>query len=383
MGREGAWGDWLVAANDLRSAVPGEMDDGVRKAGMFNLYNGLVIHAKLVFGHPTSLAKRGTFFNLAAYVVCGVRVSSGDLEHQVLRCKATGKSVFVPLRLAVKDPRMHFVLNCGSRSCPPVRAIRFDEAEEDIVAATVYFIHKHVIVEGRRVTLSRLWKWFRGDFTPDSTRTQSLLAWISGNAPPDVREMLLPLLSAMGGNDDMDGGEVHDETSGTSAEVKSDQPRSPKNSKVRIKFQRYDWYVCSLFSSGQWLTRNMGDVHLSTPHLLLGQWHSTSADLTFSSSHFSLLGRTTEIGTPRPMTVSCISMMLASLLTSNSVEFSLGIEKLHCLIYYRLVLCPGLFASNSSRWRQYFHYFNEKLTASPEAGDVVDGLRPCDVLAER
>lgn len=255
--QEEAWGAWLAAADDLRSATPGEMDAEVRKAGMFNLYNGMIIHAKLLFGHPPSLAKRGTFFNSAAYTVCGVRLSTVDLEHQVLRCKAGKSSVFSPLRLEAKEPRMHFVLNCGARSCPPIRPIGCDTAEADIVFSTLYFIEKHVQLDGRKVSLSRLFKWFRTDFTPNSLRTRALLAWISGNASHNVREMLLPLLSAIGQNEDLDGGEMSPQpsvdedcpnpaaksTSQTSDGGKDAFVSKKSDGTVRIKFQKYDWYV--------------------------------------------------------------------------------------------------------------------------------------------
>lgn len=59
-----------------------------RLAFLFNVYNGLVLHAKLVFGHPSTLATRGAFFNTAAYVLGGRRYSLVVLEHGLLRRKA-------------------------------------------------------------------------------------------------------------------------------------------------------------------------------------------------------------------------------------------------------------------------------------------------------
>lgn len=233
-----AWGRYLVAVEDLAAAelpVEGEMLADERKAGFFNLYNSMIVHAKLVYGHPTSLSKRGTFFNSAAYNVCGVRLNSGDLEHKVLRRKATDGSDLAPFRLAEKDPRMHFVLNCGARSCPPIRHISFDNPEPDIAANTAYFIAHNVELKGHRARVSRLWKWFRNDFTPGTARSAALLAWISNHGDEAASAKILPLLTAMKDNPVLDA----DDTS--EASCASGEESAAATSKVKVKFFKYDW----------------------------------------------------------------------------------------------------------------------------------------------
>lgn len=233
-----AWSRYLVAVEDLAAAefpAAGEMSEDERKAAFFNLYNSLVLHAKLVYGHPTSLSKRGTFFNSAAYSVCGVRINTADLEHKVLRRKAADGSELAQFRLAEKDPRMHFVLNCGARSCPPIRPISMVNTEHDIAANTVYFIAKNVDIKGHRARVSRLWKWFRNDFTPGTTRNAALLAWISSQGDEGAKAKILPLLTAMQRDPTLDN-DGASESSCTSAE----EP-AVASGKVKIKFQKYDW----------------------------------------------------------------------------------------------------------------------------------------------
>jgi Protein of unknown function, DUF547 len=230
-----AWGRYLVAVEDLAVSSGGEMPDAVRKAGFFNVYNAMIVHAKLVYGHPKSLALRGKFFTSASYTVCGVRLMSGDLEHKVLRRKAADGSELARFRLHEKDPRMHFVLNCGARSCPPIRPISMDDPETDIAANTTYFIGQNVTFKGRKVMVSRLWKWFRNDFTPGTTRNAALLAWISAHGDESVRAQILQLLSATQIDLVMDADGAPDPSGGVAGGASS------VHGKVKVKFCKYDW----------------------------------------------------------------------------------------------------------------------------------------------
>ncbi|KAK1868933.1 hypothetical protein I4F81_011415 [Pyropia yezoensis] len=151
-----------------------------RLAFLLNLYNGLVLHAKLVYGHPSTLAARGTFFHTAAYVLGGTRYSLVGVEHQLLRRKAPpaptargggggggggrgGRSSPSPspspaltppslpaLAVGAMEPRMHFALNCGAH---------------------------------------RLFRWFRRDFVGGGTDA-ALLGWLAARAGPAARRRL-------------------------------------------------------------------------------------------------------------------------------------------------------------------------------------------------
>lgn len=160
------------------------VDDSTKKACFFNLYNLLIIHAKLVFGHPSDLLKRGKFFNDAAYLIAGKRITSVELEHEVLRRRMRTDDDRISWRLQKLEPRMHFILNCGAQSCPPLQPVGVDDVEMVLDHAAKDFIDTEVKVDliKNRVTLSRLWKWFRKDFTPMSDKNDDLLTWIINRA---------------------------------------------------------------------------------------------------------------------------------------------------------------------------------------------------------
>lgn len=62
------------------------------------------------------------------------------------------------------EPRIHFAISCGARSCPPVR--RYDPAglDEQLDEATRAFVAREVVLEGQTVTASPIFHWFRADF---------------------------------------------------------------------------------------------------------------------------------------------------------------------------------------------------------------------------
>jgi hypothetical protein len=77
---------------------------------------------------------------------------------------------------AFKDPRIHFVLNCASDSCPVLRPElpTGDELEAMLVSSTADFVndHRNVSVDHDKsqIVLSTIFKWYRNDFLNDLRR---------------------------------------------------------------------------------------------------------------------------------------------------------------------------------------------------------------------
>jgi hypothetical protein len=74
------------------------------------------------------------------------------------------------IRAAYKDPRIHFVLNCGSESCPVIRPElpTGDALEQLLDAAAIEFVNTrgNVVVDHKTETvyLSSIFKWYDDDF---------------------------------------------------------------------------------------------------------------------------------------------------------------------------------------------------------------------------
>ncbi|HSE91863.1 MAG TPA: DUF547 domain-containing protein, partial [Methylomirabilota bacterium] len=75
------------------------------------------------------------------------------------------------------DPRIHFALNCGARSCPPVGVYRAAALDRQLAVAARNFLNQEVGLDDRgRVRCSRLLKWYGTDFGPREALRDFLLA---------------------------------------------------------------------------------------------------------------------------------------------------------------------------------------------------------------
>jgi hypothetical protein len=145
-----------------------------------NLYNVLVIDAAISFGVSRSVTEGRlgvvSFFRRAAYDVGGQRFSANDIEHGVLRANRPSWAIPGPQfgpsdprlawRLPTLDPRIHFALNCASRSCPPIGVYDADRIDAQLDLAAASFVDNDVAIDPRTgvVRLSSIFRWYAGDF---------------------------------------------------------------------------------------------------------------------------------------------------------------------------------------------------------------------------
>jgi hypothetical protein len=145
-----------------------------------NLYNALVIDAVVAFGVRRSVTDGHAgylrFFRRAAYLVGRYRFCCDDIEHGILRANrghpylpgpqfgpSDPRRAFV---VHPPDPRIHFALNCGSRSCPPVATYDPDHIDAQLERAGRSFIAGDVALDPahNELRLSRIFRWFAQDF---------------------------------------------------------------------------------------------------------------------------------------------------------------------------------------------------------------------------
>ena len=163
------------AVEELAAVRPAEIEgDPARLAFWLNVYNGRLLHA--FRDHPRSghLFRHRGLFRSTGYSLDGREFSLDQIEHGLLRDNRRAPFALrrtLPVgdpRLAaapaVADPRIHFALNCGAVSCPPVR--EYDEAgvDADLDAATRSYLEAETELEDDRVVLPGLMKLYRGDF---------------------------------------------------------------------------------------------------------------------------------------------------------------------------------------------------------------------------
>jgi hypothetical protein len=183
---------------ELRSIAWDDLADPAMKMSFFiNVYNFLVVHASALFGVPQTTWARMKFFSGAAYSIGGHVLSLQDIENGILRSnRASPVSFFssthfrasdprAALCLDKCDPRLHFALNCGASSCPPVRVYHPETLDADLESSTQAFLRDDIEVDltKKRIHCSRIIKWYGIDFGKND---KERIAWISKYLPRGV-----------------------------------------------------------------------------------------------------------------------------------------------------------------------------------------------------
>jgi hypothetical protein len=121
-----------------------------------NAYNALVLEAVLENKLPESVLKVDGFFDKKTYTVAGEQLTLNALEEKKIRSS--------------KDPRVHFVVNCASISCPPLRARVYDGAtwDKSLEEQTKRYLTKKGEVQiddaKKTITVVKLFEWYAGDW---------------------------------------------------------------------------------------------------------------------------------------------------------------------------------------------------------------------------
>lgn len=150
------------------------LGDAARLAFWIDLYNARVLTAVRERGMTGDLRRHRGFFRAVGWVVGGHPVSLHVLEHGILRGNRPApysfwrplaggdpRAAWAPSRL---DPRVHFALNCGAVSCPPIRAYAAERIDEQLTLATRSYLDAEVVVGAGMLTLPYLCTLYRRDF---------------------------------------------------------------------------------------------------------------------------------------------------------------------------------------------------------------------------
>ena len=103
--------------------------------------------------------------------------SLDDIEHGILRkhrwkwsmghlANPFASSTIKKLAVQKIDPRIHFALNCGAKSCPPISSYQSDKIDEQLEIAERNFLtsETHIDEQQKIVKTSKLLLWYKGDF---------------------------------------------------------------------------------------------------------------------------------------------------------------------------------------------------------------------------
>lgn len=140
-----------------------------------NTYNGLIQY-KLTL-NPDLYEDRGDFFGDDNIKILGHETSFDQLEHGILR-RGTSKyskgyfknpfrdTWYEQYQVDKIDWRIHFVLNCGASSCPPIRIYDDKTIYKQLNASALAYLNSQVKYDKEENTVyaPKLMDWFIGDF---------------------------------------------------------------------------------------------------------------------------------------------------------------------------------------------------------------------------
>jgi hypothetical protein len=176
------------SVSDLVDALAASTQDDIYKqiqtddqkyAFWINIYNAYI--QIILRDFPDAYDDRKSFFKKPQIEIAGRTYSFAEIEHGILRRSQMGlflgyvTNPFPPkherrLRVEERDYRIHFVLNCGAKSCPPIAVYHVDNLDYELDFMSQKYLEDTTIYnEAERTYLvTALFSWFRGDFDGSS-----------------------------------------------------------------------------------------------------------------------------------------------------------------------------------------------------------------------
>ncbi|NMM48220.1 DUF547 domain-containing protein [Marinigracilibium pacificum] len=160
------------ATHSLKNVNLNSLNDDSEKISFWiNIYN-----ASFMLLHRKDIAKP-KIYKVEAIYIDKKSLSLDVIEHQILR---RGKMKYgvgyinnpvsfikygqlMPSRV---DYRIHFTLNCGAISCPPISSYSNEDLNEKLDNASINFLRAETrVVENlNKIYTTRIFQWYLGDF---------------------------------------------------------------------------------------------------------------------------------------------------------------------------------------------------------------------------
>ena len=169
------------------------------KAFWLNTYNTFAQY--LLKEDKSRFDDRNDFFSDELITIAGHKLSLDDIEHGIIRHSKNKYSMgYVSkfavgdfekkFRLAKTDYRVHFALNCGAKSCPPVALYQANRIDEQLDKSTTAYLKKHTEYDKKEneIKVPKLCSWFKADFGGEDGVVEMLRKYkiINKEQSPDI-----------------------------------------------------------------------------------------------------------------------------------------------------------------------------------------------------
>ena len=175
--------------NELKAGIPDKISwtRNEQLAYWINAYNAFTI--KLILKHyPVESIKDigssiqipfvNSPWDIKFINIGGQKFDLNNIEHSILRKE-------------FDEPRIHFAIVCASISCPNLRneAYTADKIEDQLQEEAISFINdpaKNDIASKGEIEISKIFSWFKGDFTKEGSVVDFLNLYASEEIDPDA-----------------------------------------------------------------------------------------------------------------------------------------------------------------------------------------------------
>lgn len=178
--------EYLKLLSDNAPGINWSAND--EKAFWINAYNAFTV--KLILDHyPVNSIKDisegmtmiSSSWDLKFFTIGGVEFDLNTIEHEILRTK-------------FPDYRVHFAVNCASKSCPRLRNEAYvgNRLSEQLENQAKYFINNSFKnkITSSSTQISSIFSWFSSDFTSEQTLVSILEKYHSEFNPNNSMEYL-------------------------------------------------------------------------------------------------------------------------------------------------------------------------------------------------
>lgn len=166
----------ILSQSTLEDLVTELQTDNQKIAFWVNIYNAFIQIS--LTENPKEYENRGAFFGKKRVKIAGEILSFDDIEHDIIRKSRIKWSLgylrkwFRPkwerkLRIDGNiDWRIHFALNCGAKSCPPIAIYDAKNLDKQFDFMTTTYLKNQTTYNQDTKTANAvaLFSWFRGDF---------------------------------------------------------------------------------------------------------------------------------------------------------------------------------------------------------------------------
>lgn len=166
--------DLFAVADENQLAA--QLSTDVQKIAFWvNIYNAYI--QVILTKDPKKYEDRSSFFKQKQIKIAGHTLSFADIEHGIIRSsqheyflgyfkRPFANALEKKFRVSERDYRIHFALNCGAKSCPPVAIYDWTRLSEQLDKSTSMYLQRFTTYDAAENTayVTSLFSWFRGDF---------------------------------------------------------------------------------------------------------------------------------------------------------------------------------------------------------------------------